>query len=163
MHELGRESNVSASYAKKVIDELTTMGCLRNPCITRLDKNVTHGIGLDFTIEEEVFLLALRMDCPFHPNTDYAAKLKDYYDCDKSSSQISVWFKTRFEYVGSYKVLNLVPIDKWMMQNATRVMAFHAIMDMFPDHSHWIFRQETYCQSRLFAHKGTCQPTHQIC
>jgi hypothetical protein len=34
MRELGRESNVSASYAKKVVVELTTTGCLCNPCIT---------------------------------------------------------------------------------------------------------------------------------
>jgi hypothetical protein len=104
-----------------------------------LDKNITHGIGLDFSIEEEVFLLVLRMDCPFRPNTDYVTKLKDYYDCNVSASQISIWFKTRFENTGTYKVPSLVPIDKWMMQNATRVMAFHVIMDMFPDHSQWNF------------------------
>jgi hypothetical protein len=56
MRELGRESNISASYTKKVVVKLTTTGCLWNPCITKLDKNVNHGIRLDFTIEEEVFL-----------------------------------------------------------------------------------------------------------
>jgi hypothetical protein len=37
---------------------------------------------------------------------------------------------------------NLDPIDKWMMRNATRVMAYRAIMDMFPDHSKWNFLDE---------------------
>jgi hypothetical protein len=97
------------------------------------------GIGLDFSIKEEVFLLALRINCPFHPNTDYVAKLKDYYDCDVSASLISNWFKRSFEYAGTYKVPNLVPINKWMMWNATKVMAFHAIIDLFPDHSRWTF------------------------
>ncbi len=142
--EIARKSNVSHFYAKKVVDELTTTGCLRNPCVTKLDKNVTRGIGLDFTVEQEVFLLALRIDCPFRPNTDYVAKLKDYYDRDVSASNISNWFQKRYEYAGVHKVPNLVPIDKWMMRNATRVMTYRATMDMFPDHSRWNFLDEKH-------------------
>jgi hypothetical protein len=104
-------------------------------------KSDSRGV---FSVEEEVFLLALRIDCPFRPNTEYVAKLKDYYDRDVSASNISNWFQKRYEYAGTYKVPNLVPIDKWMMGNATRVMAFCAIMDMFPDHSQWNFLDEKH-------------------
>jgi hypothetical protein len=106
-----------------------------------LDKTVTlHGVGLDFSIEEEVFLLALRIDFSVCLNTHYVAKLKDYYDRDMLASQILIWFKKCFEYAGgTYKVPSLVPINKWMMWNATKVMAFHAIIDLFPDHSRWTF------------------------
>jgi hypothetical protein len=73
-----------------------------------------------------VFLLAvLRIECPHCPNTDYMAKLKDFYNRDISVSAVLI---CRYEYAGTYRVPNLVPIDKWMMQNATRVMAYHAIM-----------------------------------
>jgi hypothetical protein len=106
----------------------------------KIGKKVTRGVGLDFSVEEEVFLLALHINCPFHPNTDYVAKLKDYYDRDVSALNILNWFQKCYEYAVMYKVPNLVPIlDKWIMRNATRVMAFHAIMDMLPDHSRWNF------------------------
>ena len=68
---------------------------------------------------------------------DYVAKLKDYYDRDILASLISTWFWERFDNAGTFKIPNLVPIDKWMLRNATRVMAYRAIMDMFPDHSKW--------------------------
>jgi hypothetical protein len=70
MQELAHKSNVSAYYVKKVVHKLTTTGCLRNPCVTKLEKSVSRGVGLDFSVEEEVFLLALRINCLFHPNTD---------------------------------------------------------------------------------------------
>jgi hypothetical protein len=105
---------------------------------------VPQNYHLNFTLEEEVFLLALRIECPFHPNTDYVEKLKDYYNQDISASMISVWFRDRYDYAGTYKVPNLVPIDKWMMRNATRVMAYCVIMDIFPDHSKWNFLDEKH-------------------
>jgi hypothetical protein len=41
---------------------------------------MSHGLGLGFTLEEEVFLLALRIKCPSLPNTDVVAKLKDFHN-----------------------------------------------------------------------------------
>ncbi len=96
------------------------------------------------TLEEEVFLLALRIECLSRPNTDYVAKLRDYYGKEFSATRILVWFHEQYAYAGTFKVPNLVPIDKWMMRNATRVMAFHATMDMFPDHSKWNFLDEKH-------------------
>jgi hypothetical protein len=148
MRVLGRESSVSASYARRVVQELTTTGCLQNLCVTKLEKNVTHGVGLDFTVKEEVFLLALRIDCPFRPKSDYVGKLREYYGREVSASNISNWFQKQYDYAGSYKVPNLVPIDNWMMRNATRVMTFRAIMDMFPDHSRWNFLDEKHIVNR---------------
>jgi hypothetical protein len=127
-----------------VVDELTETGQLENPCVTKHTKNVTRGISLDFTLEEEVFLLALRIECPFRPNTDYVAKLKDNYDHDTSASAISVWFREHYDYAGTFKVPNLVPIDKCRLWNAERVMAYQAIMDMFPNHSKWNFLDEKH-------------------
>jgi hypothetical protein len=144
MRSLAREVLVDDKFAKKVINELTATGHLQNPSITKLSKNVRRGVGLNFTLEEEVFLLSLRIECPYRPNTDYVAKLKDYYDRDVSASTISVWFKERYEYAGTYKVPNLVPIDKWLMRNASRVLQYRAIMDRFPDHSKWNFLDEKH-------------------
>jgi hypothetical protein len=112
--------------------------------VTKHAKIVARGVGLDFTLEEENFLLSLRIKCPFRPNTDYVNKLKDKYDRDISASTISVWFKERYDYAGTYKVPNLVPIDKWRLRNAERVMGYRAVMDMFPDHSKWNFMDEKH-------------------
>jgi hypothetical protein len=49
-----------------------------------------------------------------------------------------------YDYTGTYKVPNLVPIDKWMIHNTTRVMAYHTIMDMFPIHSKRTFLDEKH-------------------
>jgi hypothetical protein len=75
---------------------------------------------------------------------DYMAKLKDLHKRDILVSMISVWFRDRYEYAGKHKVPNLVPIDKWMMRNVTRVMTYHAIINMFPDHSKWNFLNEEH-------------------
>jgi hypothetical protein len=139
------------------------MGCLRNPCVTKLEKSVSRGVGLDFSVEEKVFLLAPRIDCPFRPNTDYVAKLKDYYGRDVSASNISNWFQKRYKYAGTYKVPNLVPIDKWMMRNATQVMAFCAIMDMFPDHARWNFLDEKHIVNGDTLPKKIRLSAHRIC
>jgi hypothetical protein len=103
---LASKASVSPYYARKMVNELTVTGCLCNPCSTKLHKNVTRGIGLDFTLEEEVFLLALRIKCPCRPYTDYVAKLKDFYNRDISASTILVWFRDRYEYAGTNKVTN---------------------------------------------------------
>jgi hypothetical protein len=48
------------------------------------------------------------------------------------ASTISIWFWERYKYAGTFKLPNLVPINKWMMRNA-----YHTIMDLFPNHSMW--------------------------
>jgi hypothetical protein len=63
---------------------------------------------------------------------------------DILASMILVWFRERYNYAGTYKVPNLVPMDKWRLRNAKRVMAYRAIMDMFPDHSKWNFLDEKH-------------------
>jgi hypothetical protein len=89
MVSLASKADVSPYYTRKVVKELTVTGCLRNPCSTKGDKNITRGVGLHFTLEEEVFLLALRIECPHRSNIDYIAKLKDFYDPDILASTIS--------------------------------------------------------------------------
>jgi hypothetical protein len=78
INSLSKHASVSPKYATKVIEELTITGHLKNPCATKTDKNIARGVDLNFTLEEEVFLLTIRIECPGHPNTDYVAKLKDY-------------------------------------------------------------------------------------
>jgi hypothetical protein len=61
---------------------------------------------------------------------------------------ILVWFRERYNYAGTYKVPNLVPMDKWRLRNAKRVMAYRAIMDMFPDHSKWNFLDKKHVMNK---------------
>jgi hypothetical protein len=53
MLSLARCAGVTDKWAKKVVDELS----YRSGHKTK--KKVSHGVGLDFTLEEEVLLLAL--------------------------------------------------------------------------------------------------------
>ena len=77
MNSLAKHAGVSHYYATKVIGELTITGHLQNLCATKANKTIARGVGLNFTLEEEVFLLALRIECPSQPNMDYVAKVKD--------------------------------------------------------------------------------------
>jgi hypothetical protein len=92
-----RRVSVTGKWAKKVIDELTATGQLESPDVTKHTENVPCSIGLAFTLEEEVFLLALRIVCPYHPNTEYVTRLKDCYSQDVSASKISVCFRDRYD------------------------------------------------------------------
>jgi hypothetical protein len=151
MSSLARCVGVTNNWAKKVIDELTKTGQLVNPDVTKNAKNVPLVVGLEFTQKEKVFLLALQIQCQFRPNTNYVAKLKDPYNRDISATTISVWFRDRFDYAGTDtdKVTNLIPIDKWMMRNVTRVMSYHASMNMFPNHSTSKFWMRNMCLIRM--------------
>jgi hypothetical protein len=79
MLSLARWVGVTNKWAEKVIDELTATSQLENPDIAKHTQNVSHGVSLDFTLEEEVFLLALQIECLYHSNMEYVAKLKDCY------------------------------------------------------------------------------------
>ena len=65
------------------------------------------------TIEEEVFLLALRAEDATRTNLEYIHLLAENYGKTVSSSFISKWFKRRFEFPADFKKPNVVPLDKW--------------------------------------------------
>jgi hypothetical protein len=93
---------VTDKWAKRVIDELlTTTGQLKNPGVIKHSQNISHVVRLNFTLEEEVLLLALQTEWPYRPNMNYVAKLKDFYNQDLSASAILVWFKEWYDYAGT--------------------------------------------------------------
>jgi hypothetical protein len=64
MVSLARQAGVSRFSATKVVQELTETGCQQNLSVIKLQKNMTRSIGIHLSLEEEVFLLALRIECP---------------------------------------------------------------------------------------------------
>ena len=60
------------------------------------------------TIEEEVYLLALRAEDPTRTNLEYIHLLAATYGRTVSSSFISNWFRKRFQFVGSFKAPNII-------------------------------------------------------
>jgi cystathionine beta-lyase/cystathionine gamma-synthase len=47
---------------------------------------------------EELFLLALHLEKPAHPNHEYVAHLATYYGTVVSTTFTSEWFKTQFDH-----------------------------------------------------------------
>jgi hypothetical protein len=110
----------------------------------------------------EVFLLALRIECPSQPNMDYVTKLKDYYDHDISPATILVWFPECLDYAGTFKVPKFSYNQQMDDEEcATRVMTYRTIMAMFSDHSKWIVLDEKHIVNcNILPKKGTS--THSL-
>jgi hypothetical protein len=106
-------AKISKSYARKVIVELKNTGSLTDPEATNSEnrRDTKKQYYLDPT--EELFLLALRAKSPGRPNHDYVTQLALYYGTSVSTTFILEWFKTRFDYKGSFRKPNLVPLDKF--------------------------------------------------
>jgi hypothetical protein len=140
--QLAKEAKVSWDYAAKVVDELKTNGNIISPSTLKLKKNTRVGIGsvVRLTIAEEEYLLGLRADAPNRPNLDYVSSLHQRFGKMVSSSFLTKWFKFRFEFPGSFKKPNLVPLDKFRVQNVARYVQFREQIGLFdsPDRFHFM-------------------------
>ncbi len=92
---------------------------------------------------EELFLLALRAEDPARPNRDYITQLALYYGTSVSLSFISLWFKTRFDYKGSFRKPNLVPLDKFRQENVIRFVESKLKCSLLTDKSRFRFIDKT--------------------
>jgi transposase len=144
LRDLAVRAKISHMYARKVIIELTNTGSLTNPEVTNSERIRDAEKILYLDPVEELFLLALRAENPARSNTDYVAKLFTYYGTLVSASFISLWFKTRFDYKGSFRKPNLVPLDKFKQDNVVRYIEYKLKCKLLSDHSRYCFLDEKH-------------------
>jgi transposase len=143
---VARDAKVSWDYAKKVMHELQTTGSVIPPELLQQNRDRQFGVGtvLKLTTREEEFLLGLRIECPHRPNLDYIRKLYVLSGKIVSSSTISRWFKRRYEFKATFKKPNLVPLDKFRVENIARYVEFRERIAWFEDSTKFHFIDEKH-------------------
>jgi hypothetical protein len=142
--DLATRAKISRGYARKLIIELTNTGSLTDPEVTNSDRIRDREKIFYLDPEEELFLLALRAEKPARPNTDYVAQLYTWYGTLVSTSFISLWFKTRLPFAGSFRKPNLVPLDKFRQENVIRYIDYKLKCRLLWDHTKFNFLDEKH-------------------
>ena len=142
--KVAKQAKVGWKFANKVVKEYEQSTTLRDPKDEHKEQvNNKKGKRL-LTIEEEVFLLALRAEDPTRTNLEYIQLLQSTYGRLVSSTFISTWFKKRFQFPGDFKKPSVVPLDKWRPINVARYVEFKCLMDALPLHHLWCFLDEKH-------------------
>ena len=142
--DLATLAKISKSYARKVIIELENTGSLTDPEATNCEKRREKEKQYYLDPTEELFLLALRAENPGRTNHDYCTQLALYYGTTVSTSFISDWFRTRFDYKGSFRKPNLVPLDKFRQENVIRFVEYKLKCALLTDKSRFCFIDEKH-------------------
>jgi hypothetical protein len=138
--DLATLAKISKSYSRKVIiEELKNTGSLTDPEATNSEKRRETEKHYHLDPTEKLFLLALRAEKPGRLNHDYCTQLALYYGTSVLLSFISIWFKMRFDYKGSFRKPNLVPPDKFRQENVIRFVEYKLKHALLTDKSRFCF------------------------
>ena len=148
INEVARRAQVGWKYAKKVVEEYEQAATISDPLEKYLQLPTDDKKRSYLTIEEEVYLLALRAEDPTRTNLEYIHLLSTTYGRVVSSSFITSWFKKRFRFPGSFKTPNIVPLDKWRPIYVSRYFEYKCLMHALPLHQLWSFLDEKHIVNR---------------
>jgi transposase len=159
--ELARECKVGWDYARRVVAEIHSKGSIIQPDVIRSAKNKHCGVNerVRLTLEEELFLLILRIEIPNRSNLDYISNLHRHHNKIVSSTFISQWFKRRFNKKGTFKKPNLVPLDKFRKENIVAYIEFREKVATLPDRTKYHFIDEKHIvNSNVYPKKVRADP-----
>jgi DDE superfamily endonuclease len=86
----------------------------------------------------------LRTENPAGPLYSYVSELYLYNETRVSESTISRWFQNRFDYRGSFRKPNMVPLDKYWLVNIARYLEFMHKKEVISDHRRFNFLDEKH-------------------
>ena len=90
--EVAQESSVSPFFARKIINEIKTLGDVVDPKIVASYFQKKRGRGMKLNLEERKFLLQLRKERPERPNYSYTQHMNDRFGkkvCSKTITNFS--------------------------------------------------------------------------
>ena len=128
--EVAQESSVSPFFARKIINEIKTLGDVVDPKIVASYFQKKRGRGMKLNLEERKFLLQLRKERPERPNYSYTQHMNDRFGKKVCSKTITNFFKSKKEFVfeGSFCVPNKVPLDKYTNRNIIKIYEYQQTM-----------------------------------
>jgi hypothetical protein len=162
-HAIARRARVGYKYARQVAREVDAKnGSITDPDLIReqirLSNGPTRPGKKTLSAADEIFLLSLRADNPARPLNSYVNELYHSRGVRISESTISRWFLTRFDYRGSFRKPNLVPLDKFRLENIARYKEFMDKKESITDHRRLIFLDEKH-----IVNKDTCPNLVRAC
>ena len=140
------ESGVSRAFVYSILKELDEKETVEDP--SSKPKSTTRVVCGMLEYEHEMFLLALRAEKPARSNADYVRHLWSSYNIKVSESSISNFWLHRFDNKGNYKKPNLVPLDKFKIENRVRYFEFMEIVSKLRDHTRWKFFDEKHLANK---------------
>ena len=160
-------AKVGKTYAATVIKDISDTGNLIDPDFLRIHQIQSRRKGDFLALEEEVYLLSLWAEDASRPLLDYVTNLKAEYAMRVSVLFLDKWFKTRFEFRGSLRKPNLIPLDKYKQENVTRFVEFRHLLDLLFDHRKYnseiqLPRQEAPRQFRYCCEPGLRKSADRI-
>lgn len=139
------EAGVSRAFVYSILNELEENTIVDPSTKSKTSGKVVCGM-LDY--EHELFLLALRAKKPARSKADYVKQLWLSYGIKVSESSISNFFLRRFDNKGNFKKPNLVPLDKFKLENRIRYFEFMDIVSKLRDHTRWKFFDEKHLANK---------------
>jgi hypothetical protein len=148
-HVIARRAKVGYNYARKVVREVNAHnGSIVDPYLLREQHRLSIGPiqpgKKTLSVADEIFLLSLRSDNPARPLSSYVNELYHSRGLQISESTISRWLLYRFDFRGSFRKPNLVPLDKYRLENIARYKEFMDKKFMITDHRRFIFLDEKH-------------------
>jgi hypothetical protein len=135
---------VSWAYANLVVTELKAIGITVDHELLRRKKLNLLGPGQTLNAVYEMFLLALRTVDPARPLYSYVQELDTNFGKSVSYQYVLAnWFRKRWDFDGNLKKANLVPLDKWKLENKVRYYEFVQKLQIYKDHSNLTFLTKT--------------------
>ena len=113
-------ANVGKTYAWTVINEIKKHGDIHDPRGKQKQTAKKHQCPIRNRALEpvhEIFLLLLRSENSARPLSNYIALLQTVFGVEISKGTLSKWFRDRFDYKGTFRKANLVPVDKFKAEN----------------------------------------------
>ncbi len=159
VNETARISKVGWAYANLVVTELKAIGIIVDPELLRRKKLNALGPGQKLSTVHEMFLLALRTVDPARPLYSYVQELDTHFGKAVSYQCIADWFRERWDFQGNLKKANLVPLDKWKLENKVRYYEFVQKLRIYRDHSKYNFLDEKHVWNKdVYAKKVRKDP-----
>jgi hypothetical protein len=106
------------------------------------------GPGQTLNTVHEMFLLALRTVDPAQPLYSYVQVLDTHFGKLVSYQCIADWFRKRWDFDGNLKKANLVPLDKWKLENKVLYYEFVQKLCIYKNHSKFNFLDEKHVWNR---------------
>jgi hypothetical protein len=141
-------SRVSWGLANMAINKLKALGAIEDPEVLQQKKDNVVGPGQKLTTIHEMFLLGRWTINPTHPLYSYVQELNSHIGLLVSYQSISDWFEKCWDFNGSLRQANIVPLNKWKATNKLRYYEFIQKLHVYSDHSKYNFNDEKHIYNK---------------
>ena len=111
---VAKSASCGRNYAKKVIDEINTVGSVIDPEIIKHNYLNKRKVNLKLSVQQQICILSLHSESPNRPNCSYVEELNIQFGIEICSKTITNFFNSKyFKQKGTFDVPNNLPLDKF--------------------------------------------------